>query len=70
MGGLSGKRPQIAFMPRKRPNEAKLRHQWLAALCPQGAPVPWVEFDGLSRLQVAQTMAESQVFVSLSNDED
>ncbi len=70
MGGLSVKRPQIAFMPRKRPNEAKLRHQWFAALCPQGAPVPWVEFDGLSRLQVAQTMAESQVFVSLSNDED
>ena len=69
IGGLSGKRQQIAFMPRKRPNEAKLLRQWFAALCPQWAHVPWVEVDGMSRPQVAQTLAESLVFVSLSKDE-
>lgn len=69
IGGLSGKRLQIAYMPRKRPNEAKQLQQWFAALCPQWAHVPWVEVDGMSRPQVAQTLAESQVFVSLSKDE-
>lgn len=69
IGGQSGKRLQIAFMPRKRPNEAKQVQQWFAALCPQWAHVPWVEVDGMSRPQVAQTLAESLVFVSLSKDE-
>lgn len=69
IGGLSGKKMQIAFMPRKRPNEVKQLQQWFAALCPQWAHVPWVEMDGMSRPQVAQTLAESLVFVSLSKDE-
>jgi glycosyltransferase involved in cell wall biosynthesis len=69
MGGVRGKKQQIAFMPRKRPNEAKQLQQWFAALCPQWAHVPWVEVDGMSRPQVAQTLAESLVFVSLSKDE-
>ena len=67
--GMAGKRQQIAFMPRKRPHEAKQLQQWFAALCPQWGHVPWVEVDGMSRPQVAQTLAESLVFVSLSKDE-
>jgi glycosyltransferase involved in cell wall biosynthesis len=56
-------------MPRKRPSEAKQLKQWFAALCPQWAHVPWFEVDGMSRPQVAQALAESLVFVSLSKDE-
>jgi hypothetical protein len=64
-----GKQLQIAFMPRKRPHEAKQLLQWFAALCPQWSHVPWVEVDGMGRPQVAQVLAESLVFVSLSKDE-
>lgn len=67
--GLTGKKTQIAYMPRKRPSEAARLKQWFHALCPQWQHVPWVVIDGMSRPQVAQIMAESLVFVSLSKDE-
>ena len=64
-----GKKRQIAFMPRKRPTEAVQLRQWFAALCPQWGHVPWVAVEGMSRPQVAQTLAESLVFASLSKHE-
>jgi glycosyltransferase involved in cell wall biosynthesis len=63
------KRRQIAFMPRKRPQEAAFLRQLFCGLFPQHAAVPWREISNMSRPQVAQTLAESLVFVSLSKDE-
>lgn len=67
--GLAGKKMQIAYMPRKRMAEAVQLKQWFDALCPQWQHVPWVVIDAMSRPQVAQVMAESLLFVSLSKDE-
>lgn len=63
------KRRQIALMPRKRPQEAAFLRQLFNSLFPQHAAVPWLEISNMSRPQVAQALAESLVFVSLSRDE-
>lgn len=60
------KRRQIAFMPRKRPGEARIVQGMLAGLHPDLADVPWVEIAEMSRRQVAEAMANSLVFASLS----
>lgn len=66
--GLARRR-QIAYMPRKRPVEAILLRGIFANLYPQWADVPWVEISGMQRGQVAQVLAQSQVFASLSQHE-
>ena len=60
---------QIAFMPRKRPQEAVFLRQIFRGLFPQHADVPWLEISNMSRPQVAQALAESLIFLSLSRDE-
>ena len=66
--GVQRKR-QIAFMPRKRPGEAQLLKSMWVSMYPQLADVPWVEISNMSRPQVAQVLAESLVFASLSYHE-
>lgn len=60
---------QIAFMPRKRPVEAQLLKSMFVSLYPALVDVPWVEIHNMGRAQVAQVLAESQVFASLSHFE-
>ena len=64
--GVQRKR-QIAFMPRKRPAEAQLLKSMFVSMYPQLADVPWIEISNMGRAQVAQVLAESQVFASLSH---
>jgi hypothetical protein len=66
--GVQRKR-QIAFMPRKRPAEAQLLKSMFISMYPQLADVPWVEISNMARPQVAQVLAESLVFASLSHHE-
>lgn len=66
--GVQRKR-QIAFMPRKRPGEAQLLQSMWVSMYPQLADVPWVEISNMARPQVAQVLAESLVFASLSYHE-
>lgn len=60
---------QIAYMPRKRPADAAALKTLFHALFPQHAQVPWVEINNMTRPQVAQALAQSCVFASLSRDE-
>jgi hypothetical protein len=64
-----GPRRQVAVMPRKRPADGPLLQALLRSLHPALAEVPWVVIDGLGRAEVAQALAESQVFVALSHHE-
>lgn len=64
--GVQRKR-QIAFMPRKRPAEAPLLKAMFISMYPELADVPWVEISNMGRAEVAQLLAESQVFASLSH---
>ncbi|BBK41489.1 hypothetical protein STVA_15090 [Allostella vacuolata] len=59
------KRRQIAFMPRKRPEEVAGLRQLFQGLHPDLAEVPWVEIRDMSRPQVAEVLGESLVFASL-----
>ena len=60
---------QIAYMPRKRPADAAALKTLFRALFPQHAQLPWVEINDMTRPQVAQALAQSRVFASLSRDE-
>lgn len=60
------KRRQIAFMPRKRPEEVTTLRQLFAGLHPDLAAVPWVAIQDMSRPAVARVLGESLVFASLS----
>jgi hypothetical protein len=60
---------QIAYMPRKRPADAAALKTLFRALFPEHAQVPWVEINNMTRPQVAQALAQSRVFASLSRDE-
>lgn len=60
---------QIAYMPRKRPADAAALKTLFRALFPEHAQVPWVEINNMTRPQVAQALAQSCLFASLSRDE-
>jgi glycosyltransferase involved in cell wall biosynthesis len=64
--GTSQRARQIAFMPRKRPDEATRLRQLLCGIHPELADVPWLPIDGVAAHQVADAMARSLVFASLS----
>lgn len=63
------KKRQIAFMPRKRPDDIRLLQGIFASIYPKHSDVPWIEIKDMSRRQVAQTLGESLVFASLSKNE-
>jgi glycosyltransferase involved in cell wall biosynthesis len=60
---------QIAFMPRKRASEAAFIRDLFRAENPAFRAVPWVEITKVSEKQVAQTLGESSVYLSLSRFE-
>jgi glycosyltransferase involved in cell wall biosynthesis len=60
---------QIAYMPRKRPTDAAALKTLFRALFQQHAQVPWIEINDMTRPQVAQALAQSSLFASLSRDE-
>lgn len=59
-------RPAVAFAPRKRPLEAAATRSLFRKLHPAHADLSWVELDGVTEAQVAQAMAASSLFLSLS----
>jgi hypothetical protein len=63
------KRQQIAYMPRKRPEDAAALRALFRGLFPEFAAVPWVEISHMDRPAVARALAESSVFASLSRSE-
>lgn len=63
------KRRQIAFMPRKRPDDARLLRTLFQGLFPRFADVPWVEIANAGRTEVARLLAGSSIFASLSRHE-
>jgi hypothetical protein len=60
------KKLQIAYMPRKRSMEARFIRELFATLGGQTAGWKWVEIDGLAIGRVADILAESAIFLSLS----
>lgn len=63
------KKKQIAFMPRKRPEDVNLLRGVFLSIYPEHADVPWIEIKDMSRSQVAQNLGESLVFASFSKNE-
>ena len=59
------KKLQIAFAPRKRQLEAVFIRDWFYASSPEWRTVPWVEIRDMSETQVARTLRESAVYLSL-----
>ena len=59
------KRRQIAYMPRRRPQEVAMLQQMFHGLYPDLADVPWIEIHDVSRPQVAEILGQSLVFASL-----
>jgi hypothetical protein len=56
---------RIAFMPRKRRQEAEIIRGMLALLHPDLASVPWIPIDGMAHQDAMKALAESAVFLSL-----
>lgn len=67
--GQVTRRRQIAYMPRKRPDEAAALPALFRERFPRWADMPWVAIQDQPRQQVASILAESEVFASLSRDE-
>jgi hypothetical protein len=61
------KRRQIAFMPRKLPQDAIFIEAAFKRRHPRYADIPWVKIDGTTQAQAARIMGESAVFLSLSH---
>lgn len=59
------KRMQIAFMPRKRPQEAAFIRDLFRAENPGWRSLPWVPMVGLAERQVARVLGASALFLSL-----
>lgn len=65
-GGEAGPRaPSVAFMPRKRPLEARWLKGLLHSRRPDLKAVPWIEIKGMSRAQCAEALKQAGVFLSL-----
>lgn len=65
----SEKKRQIAFMPRKRPEEVTVLRGVFLSMYPEHADVPWVEIKDMSRIKVANVLRESLLFLSMSKNE-
>jgi hypothetical protein len=63
------KKRQVAFMPRKLPEEAAFIANVFRRRYPRHAGVPWVAIDNISVSEAAAMMGESDVFLSLSHCE-
>jgi glycosyltransferase involved in cell wall biosynthesis len=63
------KRRQIAFMPRKLPEDAAFIAATFTRRHPQFRNVPWVPIHGVSPREAARVMGESAAFLSLSHKE-
>lgn len=63
------KKRQIAYMPRKRPEDVALLRGVFSSMYPGHANVPWVEIKDMSRVQVANILRDSLLFVSMSRNE-
>jgi hypothetical protein len=59
------KKVQVAFAPRKRPLEVAFVHDLFQTMHPEFRNVPWVQIDGLTESQVASTLRETAVYLSL-----
>ncbi|MGA2253064.1 MAG: hypothetical protein ABSG53_00245 [Thermoguttaceae bacterium] len=59
------KKVQIAYMPRKRPREAAFIRDLFQAAHPEFCSIPWIELHGATESQVAATLRESAVYLSL-----
>ena len=56
----------IAFVPRKRPLEARAIRAFFQRLYPQHRELPWVAIDGMAEQQVAETLGRATLFLSLN----
>ena len=63
------KRRQIAFMPRKLPDDGVFIAATFKRRHPRYADVPWVKIDGATQVEASRIMGESAVFLSLSHKE-
>lgn len=63
------KKPQIAYMPRKRARDAAFIRAAFSRLGPDFARAPWVAIDGVPETEVARILGESAIFLSLSHRE-
>jgi glycosyltransferase involved in cell wall biosynthesis len=63
------KRRQIAFMPRKLPEDARFIAATFKRRYPHYADIPWVPIDGAVQANAARMMGLSAVFLSLSHKE-
>jgi hypothetical protein len=59
------KKLQIAFLPKKRRQEAAVLLDLFRAENPDLAGIPWVEIDGLTEDETARVLRESAVYLSL-----
>jgi hypothetical protein len=59
------KKLQIAFTPRKRPSEAAVIRDLFCSRGEHYRRIPWVEISNATEGQVAQTLGESALFLSL-----
>jgi glycosyltransferase involved in cell wall biosynthesis len=66
---MGDKRRQIAFMPRKLPEDASFIAAAFRRRHPRYADVPWLQIDGMSQAEAARRLGESAVFLSLSDKE-
>ena len=55
----------IAFQPSKRPTEADFIHSMFQAKNPQFRDTPWIELRHMTEAQMARTLGESAVYLSL-----
>lgn len=59
------KQRQIAFMPRKRTEEAGFIRESFVRLFPAHAETPWVEISDMTEAETARVLGESAVFLAL-----
>jgi glycosyltransferase involved in cell wall biosynthesis len=60
------RRPAVVYVPRKRPLEAQAIRNLFPRLHPRHKDLPWIALEGATEDQVAQAMAASTLFLSLS----
>jgi glycosyltransferase involved in cell wall biosynthesis len=60
------KKRQIAFMPRKMPQEAMFIRQTFRRLYPRWERTPWIAIQNVSESEVARILRESEIFLSLA----
>lgn len=63
------KRSQIAFMPRKRPDDVDFIRRCFVGAFPELAQLAWVEIHNQSEDRAAEILGESAVFLSLGRRE-